>query len=35
MSSQPESAHIETLDETPDETLETTNHEAEAFAKSY
>jgi len=34
MSSQPESAHIETLDETPDETLETTNHEAEAFAKA-
>src|SRR5882724_4337090 len=34
MSSQPESAHIETLDETPDETLGTTNHEAEAFAKA-
>src|SRR5882724_5282285 len=30
MSSQPESAHIETLDETPDETLGTTNHQAEA-----
>jgi len=34
MSSQPESAHIETLDETSDETLGTTNHEAEAFAKA-
>src|SRR5882724_108489 len=34
MSSQPESTHIETLDETPDETLGTTNHEAEAFAKA-
>src|SRR5882724_334057 len=34
MSSQPESAHIETLNETPDETLGTTNHEAEAFAKA-
>src|SRR5882724_11806496 len=36
MSSQPESAHIETLDETPDETLGTTNsnHEAKAFAKA-
>src|SRR5882724_10752009 len=34
MSSQLESAHIETLDETPDETLGTTNHEAEAFAKA-
>src|SRR5882724_2203434 len=36
MSSQPKSAHIETLDETPDETLGTTNpnHEAEAFAKA-
>src|SRR5882724_3004552 len=34
MSSQPESAHIETLDETPDKTLGTTNHEAEAFAKA-
>src|SRR5882724_3009400 len=34
MSSQPESTHIETLDETPDETLGTTNHEAKAFAKA-
>src|SRR5882724_6252379 len=34
MSSQPKSAHIETLDETPDETLGTTNHEAEAFTKA-
>jgi len=34
MSSQPKSTHIETLDETPDETLGTTNHEAEAFAKA-
>src|SRR5882724_11365894 len=34
MSSQPESTHIETLDETPDKTLGTTNHEAEAFAKA-
>src|SRR5882724_11559980 len=34
MSSQPESAHIETLDETPDEMLGTTNHEAEAFTKA-
>jgi len=36
MSSQHESAHIESLDETPNETLGTTNpnHEAEAFAKS-
>src|SRR5882724_10096630 len=34
MSSQPESAHIKTLDETPDETLGTTKHEAEAFAKA-
>src|SRR5882724_1635725 len=36
MSSQHESAHIETLDETPDETLGTTNpnQEAEAFAKA-
>jgi len=34
MSSQPESAHIKTLDETPDETLGTTNNEAEAFAKA-
>src|SRR5882724_9872201 len=36
MSSQSESAHIETLDETPDETLGTTNpnHEAEAFTKA-
>src|SRR5882724_3093285 len=34
MSSQPESTHIETLDETPEETLGTTNHEAEAFAKA-
>jgi len=34
MSSQPESAHIETLDETPDESLGTTNHEAGAFAKA-
>src|SRR5882724_7979608 len=36
MSSQPKSAHIETLDETPDETLYTTNpnNEAEAFAKA-
>src|SRR5882724_1425151 len=34
MSSQPESAHIETLDETPDKTLGTTDHKAEAFAKA-
>src|SRR5882724_9661012 len=34
MSSQPESAHIDTLDETPNETLGTTNHEAEAFTKA-
>src|SRR5882724_2019425 len=34
MSSQPESAHIDTLDETPDEKLGTTNHEAEAFTKA-
>jgi len=36
MSSQHESAHIETLDETPDKTLGTTNpnHEAKAFAKA-
>src|SRR5882724_12477389 len=34
MSSQPESAHIETLDETPDEILGTTNQEAEAFVKA-
>src|SRR5882724_1594114 len=36
MSSQHESAHIETLDETPNETLGTTNptQEAEAFAKA-
>src|SRR5882724_6874918 len=35
-SAQPESIHIETLDETPDKTLGTTNpnNEAEAFAKS-
>ena len=33
-STQPKSTHIETLDETPDETLGTTNpnNEAEAFA---
>src|SRR5882724_2066510 len=34
MSSQPESAHIETWDETPNETLGTSNHEAEAFTKA-
>src|SRR5882724_1367928 len=36
MSSQPKSAHIETLDETPDEMLGTTNpnNEVEAFAKA-
>src|SRR5882724_7427904 len=36
MSSQHKSAHVKTLDETPDETLGTTNpnHEAEAFAKA-
>src|SRR5882724_6096308 len=36
MSSKHESAHIETLDETPDETLGTTNpnQEAEAFTKA-
>src|SRR5882724_10794276 len=34
MSSQPKSAHIKTLDETPNETLGTTNHEAKAFAKA-
>jgi len=36
MSSQPKSAHIETLDETPDETLGTTNpnNEAKAFTKA-
>src|SRR5882724_856176 len=36
MSSQHKSAHIETLDETPDKTLGTTNpnQEAEAFAKA-
>src|SRR5882724_11476235 len=36
MSSQPESTHIETLDETPDEMLGTTNpnSEAEAFTKA-
>src|SRR5882724_6453294 len=36
MASQPESAHIETLDETPNKMLGTTNpnNEAEAFAKA-
>src|SRR5882724_3867842 len=34
MSSQPESAHIETLDETPNKMLGTTNNEAKAFAKA-
>src|SRR5882724_4324415 len=34
MSSEHESAHIETLDETPDETLGTTNLEAKAFTKA-
>ena len=36
MSSQPKSAQIETLDETPDEMLGTTNpnNEVEAFAKA-